>query len=242
MAEVIDNEGDGNHRRSERQKRVRAAKRYNDVAEVLEKLKPFRLVSLTISDILFLVELAQNKEPLPGDLRKAQNILKRAQTTRTKFHKLLGNVEGLKTEQKAVAPSVPADDVEFELVPPYIDPLTMVGYPSENWRFLGTEVNPYRQMRRFKLVRVEDCDNIREVRQKLQTHGNIPEGQWQEAFRHAFPKNDGKGVIGFADPSWVMPSNQTVFPVLGGDEATWSPYFGLTIWAFNADWRWLIEV
>jgi len=84
---------DDGERKPTIKERVRAAERYNNVAEVLERLKPFKLAFFTFGENMFLMELAHNKEPLAGDLRRAQNVLKRVHATCAKFRKLLKKAE-----------------------------------------------------------------------------------------------------------------------------------------------------
>lgn len=150
-----------------------------------------------------------------------------------------------KTQRSDIFPSIPADGVEFELtLETTIDPMEMLrsdGYDPRKWKFIGSQVVP--QTRRFKLIRVGYCANLDKVREKLATHGFIPEGQWREAFKKAFPTNDGKGPIGFADPSWVFPFGDVGFPVLYGHGKVWDSRF--FCWAGNGrggPWRWLVAV
>lgn len=146
------------------------------------------------------------------------------------------------TDQNTRRP-IPADGVEFELTIGTIDPLEMVrsdGDDPTEWKFTGSKVVP--QTRMFKLVRTGSCTDLDEVREKLAENGSIPEGQWREALKKAFPRNDGQGPIGIADPSWVDPDGDARFPVLGGDGGPWSSSF---VWADSGrgeGWRWLVEV
>lgn len=118
--------------------------------------------------------------------------------------------------QSVVIPSIPADGEVFELtLDQIVNPMEMVrgdGYDPTNWEFVGQQVEP--QTRRFKLVRVGYCRNLDEVRKKLIQYGDIPEGQWREAFKKAFPQNDGNGLVGFPDASWVLPNGSAFFPAL----------------------------
>ncbi len=138
----------------------------------------------------------------------------------------------------------PADGVEFELTldfgSPEADPIQMVrsdGYGEpEKWQFTGTKLSGI-QTRRFKLVRVSPCCDLDEVRQKLAQYGPVPEGQWREAFKAAFPNHDGNGPVGFADPSWVSPGGGVGFPLVfsvGGSG------FGWTGSGRGEGWRWLV--
>jgi len=136
---------------------------------------------------------------------------------------------------------IPADGVEFELtLTTAPDAMQMVkgdGYDPANWKYNGKGVVV--GTRRFKLVRTGYCANLNEVRQKL-GEDNIPEGQWREAFKQAYPQNDGNGPIGFADPSWVGPGRGALFPVLDEDGGAW---FSLFLWADRGRsgyWRWLV--
>ena len=139
-------------------------------------------------------------------------------------------------------PRVPADGVEFELTLEATDPLEMVrleGGNSEGWSFRGSPIVP--QTSRFKLIRARDCWNLHEVRVNLNKHGSIPGGQWREAFRKAFPQCDGKGPIGFADASWVNPTDCLFYPVLDGKSGAWESYF-CPVYFDTINWRWLVEI
>lgn len=144
---------------------------------------------------------------------------------------------------------IPADGIEFELTLAATNPMQMVqgdGHDPRGWRFSGSQVVP--QTRCFQLVRVDYSQdltynrNLGEVREKLKKHGDIPEGQWREAFKQSFPCYDGNGPIGFADPSWAFPGGGACFPALFGVDGGWSSDL---IWANNCRsnrWRWLVQI
>ena len=140
--------------------------------------------------------------------------------------------------------TIPADGEEFEITldfsAPEADPIQMVrgdGYSEpERWKFTGKKLSGV-QTRRFKLVRVGYCHNLDEVRQKLAQYGEVPEGQWREAFKVAYPKYDGNGPVGFADPSWVDPSGSASFPVVHSDGFS---YFDWAELERGGRWRWLV--
>ena len=140
--------------------------------------------------------------------------------------------------------TIPADGVEFELTldfgAPENDPIAMVradGYSEpENWKYTGKKLSGI-QTRSFKLVRVGYCRNLDEVREKLAQYGPVPGGQWRGAFKAAFPKPDGNGPIGFADPSWVHPNGRVFFPFIssgGGSNFRWADF------ELDKSWRWLV--
>lgn len=151
--------------------------------------------------------------------------------------------------EKRETPIIPADGIEFELALTTVDPMQMVrdsGHDPRGWRFSGLQVIP--QIRRFQLVRVDHgqnltySSNLGEVREKLKKHGDIPEGQWREAFKQTFPCYDGNGPIGFADHSWTFPGGGACFPALFGVGTGWSSDL---IWANNCHsnrWRWLVAI
>lgn len=122
------------------------------------------------------------------------------------------------------------------------DPIEMVrrdGYGApEEWIFKGKRLAGI-QIRKFKLVSVGYCRNLDEVRQKLKSHGEIPEGQWREAFKAKFPKADGKGSIGVADPSWVHSSGSANFPYVDPDGDSGFLWAGSVR---DVSWRWLVAV
>lgn len=136
----------------------------------------------------------------------------------------------------------PADDVEFELTldgdAPENDPLEMVRRVCnpKGWEFNGRKVSGV-QTRAFKLVRVGACRNLDEVRQKLAQYGDIPEGQWRQAFKVAYPRPDGNGPVGIADSSWVDPNGGVFFPCVssdGGSDFYWADF------DHGVGWRWLV--
>lgn len=148
-----------------------------------------------------------------------------------------GVLLGLKTR------IIPALNQPFELTldgdAPENQPLEMVrldGYDPQNWKYQGTPVKG-KQTRRFKLVSVGPCTNFTEVQEKLKPHGEIPEGQWGNAFKKKFPKMDGNGPIGVADLSWVDPHGCAYFPfVLAGGAS----HFRWAAYRFGGRWRWLV--
>ncbi|MBI4095061.1 MAG: hypothetical protein HY435_02620 [Candidatus Liptonbacteria bacterium] len=141
-------------------------------------------------------------------------------------------------------PTIPNVGVEFELSldAGSVDPLEMVrgdGYDPKDWQFKGTRPQG-KQTRRFKLVAVGYQPNLDAVRSALKAHGVIPEGQWREAFRQAYPKPDGKGPIGFADLSWVSPDGNRFFPYLDVGGERWLSDFDWAGISRRGVWRWLV--
>ncbi|MBI4118766.1 MAG: hypothetical protein HY452_00705 [Parcubacteria group bacterium] len=139
----------------------------------------------------------------------------------------------------------PDDGVEFELTlnfdAPEADPIGMVrgdGYGEpEKWRFTGAKLYGI-HTKRFKLVRVGYCCGPDEVRERIAGYGPIPEGQWREAFKAAFPKPDGNGPVGFAGSSWVYPNGYAGFPIVYSDGL--SCFFRWADGGLGGDWRWLV--
>lgn len=112
------------------------------------------------------------------------------------------------------------------------------GYESRGWEFRGKDII-VPQTRRFKLVQVNYCRELEEIRTRLVEHGKVPEGQWITAFKAAYPEPDGLGPVGVADPSWVDPGGGASFPVVLTDG---SLGFGWADGGRGARWRWLVEV
>lgn len=147
---------------------------------------------------------------------------------------------------KHAAPTItlPGIGVEFELTLDgnATDPIGMLrsdGIDPKGWQFKGTKPRGV-QTRRFKLVQVGCQPNLDAVRAALATHGDIPEGQWREAFKAAYPTSGGKGLIGVADPSWVSPGGYRLFPYLGGGGSRWLSSFRCTDDGSFGGWRWLV--
>lgn len=133
---------------------------------------------------------------------------------------------------------------DFELTLDFdaTDPIVMLtsdGINPNGWEFKGTKPKGI-QTRRFKLVQIGYHPNLDAVRMALASHGDVPEGQWREAFKVAYPTPNGKGLIGIADPSWVAPGGNRYFPCLSDDGArSVSDFF----WAGNShsdEWQWLV--
>lgn len=153
------------------------------------------------------------------------------------------------TRVKKVPVSVlayPAANEIFELTLngdlPENQPLEMVrrdGYAEpEKWWYTGTKVTG-KQTRRFKLVGVGYCSSFSDLKGKLAKHGEIPAGQWREAFKAKYPTPDENGPIGIPDASWVDPLGDANFPcvrTVGGSGFGWSDF------VFSGGWRWLVEV
>lgn len=159
-------------------------------------------------------------------------------------------------ENLVVATAIPADNEVFELTldgdAPENDPIEMVkrdGYSEpEKWQFTGRKITGT-QTCRFKLVRVGDCHNFDEVRQRLVLYGVVPNGQWREAFKDKYPRPDGRGPIGFCGLSWVRPIGDRVFrvfPSLIDKGGAWLSCFnspdGVGLDLHDARWRWLVVV
>lgn len=141
--------------------------------------------------------------------------------------------------------AIPDVGEEFELAHDFdkTDPLEMVRsdeYDPEAWEFKGTKPKG-KQTRRFKLVKVGYLPTLDAVRTALASHGTVPEGQWREAFKKAYPKPDGNGSIGVADPSWVGPNGRRRFPYLDWDGGQWRSRFFFADDVQGSPWRWLVE-
>ena len=154
-------------------------------------------------------------------------------------------IQEIQKDKKVEGKSIPIDGEVFELTldgdDPKNDPLEMVrsdGYHSGAWKHRGKRISGV-QTRQFWLACVGLCANLDEVREKLKEHGKIPQGQWREAFKAKYPRPDGNGPIGIADPSWVDPDGDAYYPSVDS--------FGCSLfrWAGHdkgEDWRWLVEV
>ncbi len=134
-----------------------------------------------------------------------------------------------------------SDNEEFDLTLVPISAVQMVasgGYGNvEDWRFTGTELHePVTCC--FKWVGVDSCSNLNEVQERLMIHGDIPKGQWREALIERF-NPDNEHPRGIADPSWVNPNGERVFPCITrlGD-----PFFNVGDVSLYQFWRWLVEV
>ncbi len=136
----------------------------------------------------------------------------------------------------------PVLGVSFDLaIAEHFTNLEMVrrfGHNPKGWQFNGTKI-VVPQTRKFKLVSIGAQPNFEAVKAVLAQHGTIPEGQWCDAFKKAFPQPDGKGSVGVADAVWVYPSGDAGFPYVGADGV---PGFVWTVGGFDADWRWLVEM
>lgn len=156
-----------------------------------------------------------------------------------------GYLAGAREAFAARVPTIPEIGVEFELTldgnAPENQPLEMVrksgGYHLTEWKHKGPVVAG-QQTRRFKLVQVGYQPNLDAVKKALALHGDIPEGQWREAFKRRFRRPDGKGHIGIADSSWVDPDG-TLFPYVHTDGRSDFDRAGGDLGGY---WRWLVGV
>jgi hypothetical protein len=145
--------------------------------------------------------------------------------------------------EKPVMPNYPIDDEVFTLaLTKPITGLEMVradGYKEwQQWKFVGQEIAAP-QVKRFKLVTIGRCSDFEMVKTRLAARGKIPQGQWRDALKQAFPGAVSHGPIGVADASWVEPSPTMQFPsILDDGEAG----FSHVIEMFDGTWRWLVEV
>lgn len=140
--------------------------------------------------------------------------------------------------------TLPEIGIEFELTLDFdrTDPLGMVrsdGYDPKDWEHKGNKPKGV-QTRRFKLVSVGYRPNLDAVWTAITQHGDVPEGQWREALKVAYPTPDGKGPIGFDDPSWVSPDGYRRFPYLFVDGMQWNSDFSWTDFEYDGLWRWLV--
>jgi hypothetical protein len=144
-------------------------------------------------------------------------------------------------QEKATYPKV---EEVFELTldgaAPENEPLEMVsefGFNSAGWRHDGPTVSG-KQTRRFKFVQVGYCSTVEKVKEKTKAHGEIPEGQWINAFKAAYPKPDGQGPIGFADASWIGADGRANFPYVASVGFLHFNYGGHVR---GEDWRWVVS-
>lgn len=156
------------------------------------------------------------------------------------------------TQKKSSA--VPANGVKFQLtLKSSADPFGMFkndGYCIKGMKFTGAKIAP-KTCRTFKLVQVGWCADLNGVRKKLKKHGSIPEGQWREAFKNAFPRygsynpENGPNPIGFPDPSWTRMDNfqnRAFFPVLFWDEENGKWHSDFLWTGLGGNYRWLVRV
>ena len=155
-------------------------------------------------------------------------------------------LSGIGPALKEYGPSIPANNMEFELTlnGDEVDPIEMVrkdGYNNpEKWKFDGARFSAF-LARRFKLVGIGYCRNFDKVLSKLSKHGEIPLGQWREAFEKKYRRPTPGDVIGIADASWVNPSGYRYFPCVHEDgEAWYSDFYRTDDDHFRAYWRWLV--
>ena len=113
------------------------------------------------------------------------------------------------------------------------------GYDPEGWKFMGKPLTG-KLKGRFKLVQVGYQPNLDAAKKALEAeHGPTPSGQWMKAFLDAFSKPDGKGSVGVADASWVVPFGSVSFPCVYSDG---EPYFFWIDRDLSWCWRWLVAV
>lgn len=130
--------------------------------------------------------------------------------------------------QTAPVSTLPAVGEVFELtLEGTVDPIGMFradGIDPKGWKHKGKKVKGG-QTKKFKLVQIGYCSNWDAVLEGLKPHGGVPEGQWREAFKKAYPRPDGKGPVGVADASWVSPDGRRYFPYVHDDGEAWFALF-----------------
>lgn len=153
-------------------------------------------------------------------------------------------------EPKPKIITVPGIEVPFELTlkAPIqgLRLLELFGCDTQGWDYKGP-VMTGPLTRKFMLVSVGKSSYLPTVICRLTAWPNETQGQWLEAFRRAYPQNDGQGPIGVADPSWIVlhtanGDNQKYFPRLLPAARGWDPYFSYLSLNDEVEWRWLIEL
>lgn len=94
--------------------------------------------------------------------------------------------------------------------------------------------------KRFKLVKVGSCNTFKELKERLQAHGTIPESQWLKVFTTRFTRHDHDDGVAVADDSFVLsPGGGRSFFYIG-DEGfpVLTPRGG----PMSGMWRWLVQV
>ncbi|TSC75531.1 MAG: hypothetical protein G01um101430_373 [Parcubacteria group bacterium Gr01-1014_30] len=148
----------------------------------------------------------------------------------------------------AIVQTYPAVGEAFELTidfdAPENQPLEMLkrdSYNPEGWNYTGKKVTG-KHTRRFKLVQVGYSVTFApfaEVRQKIVSHGEVPEGQWRQAFKATYPIHDGKGAVNVLDSSWVDSNGEARFPYI---ETLGLSSFSLTRRIFTEQCRYLVAI
>jgi len=106
------------------------------------------------------------------------------------------------------------------------------------WRYNGQKLTAG-STAKFKLVKSGFCDNFQEAADRLKEHGEIPAGQWLQAFKAAYPEPDGSYPVGVADCSWEGPGLGAFarFPYLSSDGVMGFIWPGSRLGEY---WRWLV--
>ncbi len=111
------------------------------------------------------------------------------------------------------------------------------GYARGLYTFVGAEIMEEEQAKQFALRSTADCKGIEAVRTALGGVSVVPLGQWFAPFVVNYPKHDGGGRIGIADPSWQNPSGHLVVPYI--DELG-HIHFMRSDTHFDKHWRWIV--
>lgn len=152
------------------------------------------------------------------------------------------------TDKVISALTYPADGEIFKLTldgdAPENDPIEMLrrdGYSAVGWLYNGKKLTG-KQTHTFKLVSLTGYggDFERTLRDVVEC-GGIPEGQWREALKNAYPHHDSKSktCVGVADLSWV---NQYGFPCFPFIDIYGNSRFHWPAHSFFGRWRWLVVV
>ena len=149
-------------------------------------------------------------------------------------------------------PNAPANGAVFWLtLPPELagDPRLILRqhWPNwESWKYVGNV--PVAQRAPFRLLTVDPCDNLEQVREQLGKK-RVPESLWISAFMRTFPNaNVVRCPVSVADPSLEDPDGNQVYPSLFarqlnpdgsispllGYASQQAPEFGRTLWLVYA--------
>lgn len=153
------------------------------------------------------------------------------------------------TAQAKPACPLPADNELFQLTldASKADPKAMLAeatWNTRHWKFVGKQT-PGICTSSFKLVRLGRVWSLADASAKAYVLGvNLAEGLWAEAFKAAYPHNEGTGpvVFGGATSEWVAPPDDYPFYIFLREwDESWRFEFRMHRDGYDNDWRWLVR-
>ncbi|MFA6525344.1 MAG: hypothetical protein WCT33_03710 [Patescibacteria group bacterium] len=136
--------------------------------------------------------------------------------------------------------TIMGDNSEHKRMVPLLNRPRSNFHPCATYKYKGPKPKKEgRQTRRFKLIKVGYRPDVDGIRREVVRQGMyVPEPQWLEAFRLAYPIQGERPGISIANPYWEH-RGVRYYPVLHCDTSGW--YYDLDRDGFCSEhWAWLV--